>query len=79
MLLIYAIAFDSDINLNCAGEGQFASSYGQGGGLGRRDENDYRVELTPGWRLCRNNKQFYLFYAELPTCKSKIQMYIPAS
>ena len=54
------MACDSDMNLNCAGEGQFASSYGQGGGLGRRDENDYRVELTPGWRWCRNNKQYLI-------------------
>lgn len=35
---------------NNSGEGQYASSYGQGGGMGRRDENEYRVELTPGWR-----------------------------
>ena len=40
---------DSDLTNN-AGEGQYASSYGQGGGLGRRDENEYRIELTPGWR-----------------------------
>ena len=33
-----------------AGDGQYASSYGQGGGTGLRDENHYQVELTPGWR-----------------------------
>ena len=45
---------NSDLNNN-AGEGQYASSYGQGGGMGRRDENEYPVELTPGWRYIQRD------------------------
>ena len=48
---LYSTLMEIDLNIiHYAGDGQYASSYGQGGAMRGRDENHYQVELTPGWR-----------------------------